>query len=113
MGLGSFGLPSEQDVIGLMGFVTDEDREKWAKQKEAQDAQVQRSRGKASVLVKQAVGPGLEVLQQDVNMKMQALRTGNTVGQKNKAQSKRPQKTTTTTFTETETLDDDADYELG
>lgn len=60
------GLPTENDFAEMMGFVTDEDREKWSKMEEMKR---QRSQAKGNPL-SQAASGGVNLMQQSVQSKM-------------------------------------------
>jgi len=64
--MGLMGLPKEEDVASMMGFVTDEDRDRWAKMEEAKKA---RAQAKGNPLSEAASG-GVNLMQQTVQSKM-------------------------------------------
>lgn len=60
------GLPTENDFAEMMGFVTDEDREKWAKMEQMKQ---ERTQSKGNPL-SQAASGGVNLMQQTVQSKM-------------------------------------------
>lgn len=68
------GFPNEAEISSMMGFVTDEDRDKWDQMKAASDKNLAATRNglTARGLASQAALPGMNLAEQAVNSRMRA-----------------------------------------
>lgn len=63
-----FGLPNDEELKGMMGFVTDEDRQKWEQMEQARQQRKQNRPNAANELAK----PGLGLAERAIGTQMQA-----------------------------------------
>lgn len=61
------GFPSKKDMSEMFGFVTPEDQEKWAKQREASK---QSNPGTAQQMAAQSIKPALELAERGIRAQM-------------------------------------------
>ena len=66
------GFPSETELSSMMGYVTDEDRDKWEKMKASSDKQIENSRSglTAKGLASQSAGPAISMVEKSINAQM-------------------------------------------
>jgi hypothetical protein len=66
------GFPNEAELSSMMGFVTDEDRERWDKMKAASDKQLDEARSglTARGLASQSAGPAMHFAERAISAKM-------------------------------------------
>ena len=66
------GFPSENEVASMFGFVTDEDRSRWERMKEASDKQLEGAREglTAKGLASQSAGPMIGMAERSINAQM-------------------------------------------
>lgn len=71
------GLPDENFISEMTGFVTHEDREAWEQKKAASDAELERARGSLSArgLASKAATPAMNFAQQVITAQMHAEQT--------------------------------------
>lgn len=93
------GFPGEGELSSMMGYVTDEDREKWERMKAASDSRLEASRNglTARGLASQAAQPAMGIAEQSINAELHAIRNE----EARKTQLKET-KRTVTTFTKEE-----------
>lgn len=68
----TLGFPSKRDMSEMFGFVTPEDQEKWAKQREAHK---QANPGTAQQLAAKSMGPALDLAKQGIQAQMHGAQT--------------------------------------
>jgi hypothetical protein len=70
--MGILGFPSETELSSMMGYVTDEDREKWARMKASSDKQIENSRNglTARGLASQSAAPAISMAEKSINAQM-------------------------------------------
>lgn len=107
--MGILGFPSENELSSMLGFVTDEDREKWRRGREASETRRQETREGLSArgLVSQAAMPAVSIGERVLNAELHAARNESARNTTQK-QTKR----TVTTFTKEEPLSSE-EYEAG
>lgn len=66
------GFPSETELSSMMGYVTDEDRDKWERMKASSDKQIERSRSglTARGLASQSAAPAISMAEKSINAQM-------------------------------------------
>lgn len=71
------GLPDENFLSEMTGFVTHEDREQWDRKKAASDAELEKARGSLSArgLASKAATPAMNFAQQTITAQMHAEQT--------------------------------------
>ena len=74
--MGMMGFPNETELSSMMGFVTDEDREKWDQMKAASDSRLEASRNglTARGLASKAATPVMSIAERSINAQLQAAR---------------------------------------
>jgi hypothetical protein len=70
--MGFMGFPSKKDMSEMFGYVTPEDQEKWAKQREANKGAVQ---GTAKEMAHKSLAPAVEMAQQGIRAQMHGAQT--------------------------------------
>lgn len=107
--MGIMGFPSEGEISSMLGYVTEEDRERWARMKAASDSRLQASGGglTAQNFASQAVAPAMNIAERSINAELHAARN-------EQARMTQPKQTkrTVTTFTREEPVSSD-EYDLG
>lgn len=106
--MGVLGFPSERDLSSMMGYVTDEDREKWERMKAASDRALESSGGlTARGLASHAAAPAMSMAERSIN-------AGLTAARNEEARNTRAKETkrTVTTFMREEPVTGD-EYEPG
>ncbi|MCI4659599.1 hypothetical protein [Cryobacterium zhongshanensis] len=70
--MGILGFPSETELSSMMGYVTDEDRDKWARMKASSDKQIENSRNglTARGLASQSAAPAISMAEKSINAQM-------------------------------------------
>lgn len=103
------GFPNEAEISSMMGFVTDEDRAKWDRMKEASDRNLEATRGgmTARQLAAQFASPAMSMAERSVTAQLHASRNE----QARNTQAKHT-KRTITTFTSEEPVSSD-DHGMG
>lgn len=93
------GFPNEAELSSMMGYVTEEDREKWDRMKAASDSRLEASRNglTARGLASQAAMPAMSIAERSINAELHAARNE----EARKTQVKET-KRTVTTFTKEE-----------
>jgi len=107
--MGIPGFPNESDLSSMMGFVTDEDREKWTRMKEASDRALDGTRNAlaASGLVSQSMASGVSMAEKSVAAQL----IGEQTETRRHTQPKQTKRTVTTL--ETEEPEPSEDQEMG
>ena len=107
--MGIPGFPSEVDLSSMMGFVTDEDREKWTRMKQASDRALDGARNglAASGLISQSMASGVGMAEKSVAAQL--------IGEETRTRHHTQPKQTTRTVTalETEKPVRSEDHEMG
>jgi len=67
------GFPNETELASMMGFVTDEDRQKWTQMKESSDKQLEGARSgmTARGLASHSAAPAISLAEKSINAQMQ------------------------------------------
>jgi len=102
--MGILGFPNQAEVSAMMGFVTEEDREKWERMKASSDRNLEAARSGMSArqLAAQSATPAMTMAERSVYGDLQAAK-------QEEARMTQPKRTkrTTTTFTSEEPLSSD------
>lgn len=71
--MGIPGFPSENEVLSMFGYVSDEDREKWRRKREAADKDLQNARNgqTAKGFASQFAAPAISMAEKSINAQMQ------------------------------------------
>ncbi|WP_311245260.1 MULTISPECIES: hypothetical protein [unclassified Microbacterium] len=90
--MGIMGFPSEHEITSMMGFVNEEDRTRWEKEKAASDARVESARAGLSArgLASTMAQPAMGIAERSINASLHAARTEearNTTGKQTKRTS--------------------------
>ena len=67
------GFPNETELASMMGFVTDDDRDKWDRMKASSDKQMETARGGLSArgMASQSAAPAISFVEKSINAQMQ------------------------------------------
>lgn len=70
------GFPNEGEISSMMGFVTEEDREKWERMKAASDSRLEASRRGLSArgLASEVAMPAMNIAERSINAQLHAAR---------------------------------------
>lgn len=75
--MGMLGFPGKDELTGMFGYVTDEDRAKWEQQRAASDARIANGEGgvTARSLAHQAATPAMSFAERTITGQMHAAQT--------------------------------------
>lgn len=94
--MGMLGFPDAEEMASMMGFVTDEDRDRWKKQKAASDERMESARNGLSArqLASQSAAPAIGLAEKAINAQM----TSASIEQRRGTLKKQTNRRTVTTF---------------
>jgi hypothetical protein len=109
------GFPSETELSSMMGYVTDEDREKWDRMKAASDKQLEGARNglTAKGLASQSAGPAISMAEKSINAQMQGEQMAEREALRNSRKERVERTETRTRFFEEDAPNNMDQHEMG
>lgn len=110
--MGVLGFPTDDELLSMFGYVTDEDRDKWTRMKESSDRGLEEARNglTARNLASQSAAPAIGMAEKSINAQMHGEQTAEREAQR---RSRTERVTTRTRYYEEEIPDTADDRGMG